>query len=63
MSYEVWVFSDRPEFRSRGGLVMIEVCPREYSLGDAEQYARKIEQNYAAEGRDVSALARREASY
>lgn len=63
MAYEVWLFSGQPQYEPRGGVVAIEVAPREYGHGDAEQLAQKFCDAYAKEGLDVSYVVRQEASY
>lgn len=63
MAYEVWIFSNEPQFKPRGGIVAIEVAPREYGYGDAEQLANKLTDAYATDGLDVSTVVRQEASY
>lgn len=63
MAYEVWVFSNRPEFKSRGGVVSIEVPPPDHSLADVQAVARKLQEAYATEGLEVSTVVRQEASY
>lgn len=63
MAYEVWIFSPKPEYKPRGGIVAIEVAPLDYGSKDAEALARKLRAAYATEGIDVSTVVRNEASY
>ena len=61
--YEVWFFSNLPEYKPRGGIVAIEVAPPDHGAKDAEALAHKIRDAYAHEGLDVSYVVRPEGCY
>jgi hypothetical protein len=63
MSYEVWVFSQSPEYKRSAGLVDIKIPPPDHSLGDVELLAWKYREAYAHEGLDVTTVVRNEAAY
>lgn len=63
MSFEIWFFSGRTQYRRTGGLMAIETAPPTYALADAEALAKKMAEAYAAEGHDVTTVIRTERSY
>lgn len=63
MTYEVWLFSRQEEYRPRGYVVAIEVCPPGYGRKDAEAYGSQVEEDYRASIPDVSHVIREERAY